>query len=142
MKHCGLNARIIERLVSHRAFPEFLCQVREAIIERVVSHPAFTGLFTIGMFCGSGYHRSVAVREVLTYCLRREGHVVFRHAAAGWSGWLYHARICPECCAKGPPGLLERAFGVWRGSGQHDGDVKPDASARSGAVKPEASIQT
>ena len=119
-EHSGTHPRIITRLISHDCFAKFLRKVRRVFDREVAAwtrgpFSANPQPFTIGVFCRSGKHRSVAVAQVLVHVISSLGYV------AVWNP-IDDTRLCrcSECSGSrfftlaSLSNALDLAIDIWR----------------------------
>ena len=120
--HIGVHPDIIDQIVRHRNFPQFLKYVRarwRSVIRTRRSRGDSTVSMVIAVYCKSGKHRSVAVAE----CLREIGqrvqnlNFVGRHDLSenSWGRKICRG-TCPECTTPSvvKQAALDFAANIWR----------------------------
>ncbi len=111
MRHIGTYGRILERVVGHRSFSEFLRAVKNRVDQAEARH---TGIVHISCVCRAGEKRSVAIADIIRHCLEQAGNTVVAVDAVLWK-----RRTCAGCaeCTELTPSrhaALAAAYQEWQ----------------------------
>ena len=112
--HTGRHPEIIRRLANHPEFPGWLNTFKTSFRTHCVDGGAGGNLsMTIGVYCKSGKHRSVAAALILAYIFAAEGW--FLLPTKHLSMHLWGSRGCHICARLSEVGAaLQMAVAQWR----------------------------